>query len=479
MEQQKKYEYLNDIETLFKIIPQKKNRCIIFNIKTSGIIYEKDHMMELSAVEVENFKLTSKMVHIYIQPRVFLSKNIQKLNNIKYYDYKNYWEYYNQSTKKQLKNFLDFIGNESYLITHIASSNIYFLEKELKKWDLPTISKERFRSTFEMSNEIFKLKKIKNPNYIKLEDFCYFFGIYGNYNESHCLNSLFECIMTSRLLICLYKEYNNYKENKYLKYNTKIVEIPNKNDENRQKNENSNEKQKNQTNDTKNENISEEYKIQNQIKSDEKNGKEYNEIIKINDFAEKNQKIQNIHKDKINKIIKGTNIKMKDIQDKNKNQIKKSVSFKNIEDINFEENEKAISYISSCFDNKNIYYGYGGFILNNNQKYIVKGIGKDDIYSKIENIGGEIVACQKIIDMAISLKIKFIVIYHSYIGIEKWANNDWELKNDGTIKFYEFINDAKNKIKINFINVTTEDNGIIEAKNIALDTLEKKKYSNI
>ena len=261
MEQQKKYEYLNDIETLFKIMPQKKNRCIIFNIKTSGIIYEKDHMMELSAVEVENFKLTSKMVHIYIQPREFLSKNIQKLNNIKYYDYKNYWEYYNQSTKKQLKNFLDFIGNESYLITHIASSNIYFLEKELKKWDLLTISKERFRSTFEMSNEIFKLKKIKNPNYIKLEDFCYFFGIYGNYNESHCLNSLFECIMTSRLLICLYKEYNNYKENKYLKYNTKIVEIPNKNDENRQKNENSNEKQKNQTNDTKNENISEEYKI--------------------------------------------------------------------------------------------------------------------------------------------------------------------------------------------------------------------------
>ena len=225
--------------------------------------------------------------------------------------------------------------------------------------------------------------------------------------------------------------------------------------------------------------MSEEYKIQNQIKSDEKNGKEYNEIIKINDFAEKNQKIQNIHKDKINKIIKGTNIKMKDIQDKNKNQIKKSVSFKNIEDINFEENEKAISYISSCFDNKNIYNGYGGFILNNNQKYIVKGIGKDDIYSKIENIGGEIVACQKIIDMAISLKIKFIVIYHSYIGIEKWANNDWELKNDGTIKFYEFINDAKNKIKINFINVTTEDNGIIEAKNIALDTLEKNKYSNI
>ena len=206
---------------------------------------------------------------------------------------------------------------------------------------MPAISKERFRSTFEMSNEIFKLKKIKNPNYIKLEDFCYFFGIYGNYNESHCLNSLFECIMTSRLLICLYKEYNNYKENKYLKYNTKIVEIPNKNDENRQKNENSNEKQKNQTNDTKNENISEEYKIQNQIKSDEKNGKEYNEIIKINDFVEKNKKIQNIHKDEVNKIIKGTNIKMKDTQDKNKNQIKKSVSFKNIEDINFEENEKA------------------------------------------------------------------------------------------------------------------------------------------
>ena len=40
------------------------------------------------------------------------------------------------------------------------------------------------------------------------------------------------------------------------------------------------------------------------------------------------------------------------------------------------------------------------------------------------------------------------------------------------------MNDAKKKIKIDFINVITEDNGIIEAKNIALDSLEKNKYSN-
>ena len=44
----------------------KKNRCVAFNIKTIGIIYEKDHIISLFSFEVENFKLTSKMFHIYL-----------------------------------------------------------------------------------------------------------------------------------------------------------------------------------------------------------------------------------------------------------------------------------------------------------------------------------------------------------------------------------------------------------------------------
>ena len=66
--------------------------------------------------------------------------------------------------------------------------------------------------------------------------------------------------------------------------------------------------------------------------------------------------------------IKAIIIKIKKIKDKNKNKIKKSVSFKIMEVINPEKNKKAISYIRSCFDNKIIYFGYGGFILYKNQR---------------------------------------------------------------------------------------------------------------
>ena len=62
--------------------------------------------------------------------------------------------------------------------------------------------------------------------------------------------------------------------------------------------------------------------------------------------------------------------------------------------------------------------------------------------------------------------------------MEKLANNDWKAKDDGTIKFCQFMDVAKKKIKIDFINAATEDNGIIEAKNIALGSLEKHKYAN-
>ena len=122
MNQIKKKEnwiFLNDIESLIsQLNSEKKLRCIVFDTETTGLNYKKDHILELAAVEVENFKLTGKIMHIYIKPRVFVPKNIQELNHIKYNDYQNFWEYYNQDTKSQLQHFLHFICNDSLIIVH-------------------------------------------------------------------------------------------------------------------------------------------------------------------------------------------------------------------------------------------------------------------------------------------------------------------------------------------------------------------------
>ena len=212
VKQKKDWSFLNDIESLISQLNSgKKVRCIVFDTETTGVNYKKDHILELAAVELENFKLTSKMMHIYIKPRVFVPKNVQELNHIKYDDYKNFWEYYNQDTKSQLENLLNFIGNDSYIFAHNATFDYYFLMNELKYWGLPEIPKERFRCTLRIVKKLFKSKGIETPNH-KLNTVCEYFNILVNPNEGSFHNGLFDTLMTSKLLIHLYKTYANIND---------------------------------------------------------------------------------------------------------------------------------------------------------------------------------------------------------------------------------------------------------------------------
>ena len=174
---------------------KKKLRCIVFDTETTGIYHTKGHILELAAVEVVNFELTGRIIHIYIKPRVFIPKNVQEINHIKYDDYKNFWEYYNQDTKSQLQHFLNFIGNDTYLIAHNATFDYYFLMDELNYWGLPEISEKRFRCTLRITKKIFKSKGIETSNH-KLNTLCNYFKILVNPNEGSFHNGLFDAIMT-------------------------------------------------------------------------------------------------------------------------------------------------------------------------------------------------------------------------------------------------------------------------------------------
>ena len=127
MKEKKDWNFLSDIESLLKLNLEKKLRCIVFDTETTGIYHTKDHILELAAIEIVNFELTGQIMHIYIEPRVNISKSAQEINNIKYDDYQNFWKYYNQDTKSQLQNLLNFLGDDSYLIAHNATFDYYFL----------------------------------------------------------------------------------------------------------------------------------------------------------------------------------------------------------------------------------------------------------------------------------------------------------------------------------------------------------------
>lgn len=127
------------------------------------------------------------------------------------------------------------------------------------------------------------------------------------------------------------------------------------------------------------------------------------------------------------------------------------------------------AYIDGSFNKNTKTYGYGGFIMHNNQKYIIKGCGNDPNMAEMRNVAGEILACQKTIEKAIELGIKSIDIFYDYIGIEKWATGEFKRNKEGTKLYHEFIQSIKSKIDINFKKVKghSRNEGNDEADRIA------------
>ena len=287
------WSHLNDLESLISEMNNgKKLRLIVYDTETTGLNYKKDHILELACVEVVNFGLTGKTFHIYIKPRVFVPKKVQELNHIKYDDFAKYWEYYNQDTKSQLQNFLEFVGEDSYLVAHNATFDYYFLNSELKYWGLPELPNERFRCTLRMIKKIFKDEGIETANH-KLFTCCEYFKILVNENEGSYHNALFDTIMTSKLLIHLYKRIANIKDDEKIKKNSynQNISKPKYNKFDNPDNLNKNKKKK----DLKKEEIlleKEKTNVKN-INNDKNNNKD-NNIINDNNCNNINNNIENI-----------------------------------------------------------------------------------------------------------------------------------------------------------------------------------------
>ncbi|MGN0316711.1 MAG: viroplasmin family protein [Lachnospira sp.] len=98
-------------------------------------------------------------------------------------------------------------------------------------------------------------------------------------------------------------------------------------------------------------------------------------------------------------------------------------------------------------------YGYGGFLIHDNEKYVLSGNGNDVDLASMRNVAGEILGSQAAIAKAIELGIKEINIYYDYQGIKMWATGEWKRNRKGTVAYYEYIQSIKDKIKINFIKV--------------------------
>ncbi|WBL31351.1 DNA polymerase III subunit alpha [Candidatus Phytoplasma sacchari] len=113
--------------SFFENFNLKKQNYVVFDLETTGLSKTRDQIIEISAVKIENGKITDKIFDQLINPQIPLNHIITELTGI------NNDELYDKPTIKEvLPNFLNFI-KDHVLVAHNANFDISFLKEQIKK----------------------------------------------------------------------------------------------------------------------------------------------------------------------------------------------------------------------------------------------------------------------------------------------------------------------------------------------------------
>jgi ribonuclease HI len=111
------------------------------------------------------------------------------------------------------------------------------------------------------------------------------------------------------------------------------------------------------------------------------------------------------------------------------------------------------AFVDGSFNQKAGLYGYGGFLKDGDNKYIIQGSGSEPNMLSMRNIAGEILGAQKAVEKAIELGLTKISIFYDYMGIEMWAKGLWDRNNECTQAYHAFMQSKKDLIELHFIKV--------------------------
>lgn len=111
------------------------------------------------------------------------------------------------------------------------------------------------------------------------------------------------------------------------------------------------------------------------------------------------------------------------------------------------------AFVDGSFNKATHTYGYGGFLVTDNEKYVLQGADNDAEMATMRNVAGEIKGAEAAVKKAIELGIKELVIYYDYMGIEMWATGAWKRNKAGTIAYHDYIMSVREQIKITFVKV--------------------------
>lgn len=111
------------------------------------------------------------------------------------------------------------------------------------------------------------------------------------------------------------------------------------------------------------------------------------------------------------------------------------------------------AFVDGSFNSATAVYGFGGFLVTHEERYVISGNGNDPQMASMRNVAGEVLGSMAAVEKALELGLKDLTIYYDYMGIEMWATGAWKRNKQGTIAYYDFMQSVKDQISLHFVKV--------------------------
>lgn len=113
-----------------------------------------------------------------------------------------------------------------------------------------------------------------------------------------------------------------------------------------------------------------------------------------------------------------------------------------------------VAYVDGSFDKATKHYACGAVILRDGEE--VARISRkftDEAAAELHNVAGEIEGAAAAISWCLENGIPSVAIFHDYMGIGKWADDEWKANLPLTQRYKAFIKEARKVMRITFVKV--------------------------
>lgn len=111
------------------------------------------------------------------------------------------------------------------------------------------------------------------------------------------------------------------------------------------------------------------------------------------------------------------------------------------------------AYVDGSYDVATGNYASGAVILLDGKTVELSKLYTDDAGGKLRNVAGEIKGAELAIEYCKKHGIDSVVIYHDYLGVGKWADDEWKANLDMTKAYKSYIRECRKNMRINFVKV--------------------------